>query len=186
MKVQMTAWRNGLLGVLAVAAAACGDPNLYEQRGYSKAPLDRPGLLARNEQPGEMARYGGPRRISTERIELPEQPDVPVAPAQRAPVQLPAGVTEEMVAMGETLYGTTGNCHACHGPTATGTPLAPGLNDSNWLHIDGSFEELVRIIADGVPQPAQYPAAMPARGGAPISDEDVRQIAAYIYAISRQ
>jgi mono/diheme cytochrome c family protein len=186
MKVQMKAWRMGLLGVLALGAIACGDPNLKEFRGYRKAPLDRPGALAGGEQPGEASRFGGPRRIETGRIELPEQPDVPAAPAQRTPVALPGGVTEDMVAQGETLYGSTGNCHACHGPNGVGSPIGPGLNDQDWIHIDGSFEDLVRIIANGVPQPARYPAAMPARGGGPITDEQVRQIAAYVYVISRQ
>jgi mono/diheme cytochrome c family protein len=186
MKVQMRSWQTGLLGVLAVSTLACGDPNLVEQRGYSKAPLERPARIGGAEQPGEMAQYGGPRRLQVARLELPEQSDVPAAPAQRAPVQLPEGVTEEMVAQGETLYGSTGNCFTCHAPNAVGTPLAPGINDTNWIHIDGSFEELVRIINDGVPQPAQYPAAMPARGGAALSEEQVRQIAAYVYSISRQ
>jgi hypothetical protein len=59
------------------------------------------------------------------------------------------------------------------------------LNDSQWLHIDGSFDALAGIIAAGVPVPAQYPAAMPARGGAPLTDEEVRSIAAYVYTLSR-
>jgi mono/diheme cytochrome c family protein len=186
MKVQMNAWRTGLLCVLAVGAVACGDPNLFEQRGYTRAPLERPARIGGAERPGEMAQFGGPRRQQVARLELPEQPDAPATPAQRAPVQLPEGVTEEMVAQGETLYGSTGNCFTCHSPNGAGTPLAPAINDVNWIHIDGSFESLVRIISEGVPQPAQYPAAMPARGGAAITDEQVRQIAAYVYAISRQ
>jgi mono/diheme cytochrome c family protein len=185
MKVQTGAVRTAMIG-MTLLVVACGDPNLHEFRGYRKAPLDRPGALARNEQPGEMAQYGGPRQIQTARIELPEQAAAPATPVQRAPVELPAGVTQEMVAQGETLYGGAGNCFTCHAANGSGTPLAPAVNDASWIHIDGSFEQLVNIIAQGVPQPAQYPAAMPARGGANITEEQVRQIAAYVYSISRQ
>ena len=100
-------------------------------------------------------------------------------------MDLPPGVTQEMVAQGEELFNGGGNCHACHGRAGAGAPLAPALQDDSWIHIDGSFDALVQIINAGVPQPAQYPAPMPARGGAAITDEQVRAIAAYVYAISR-
>jgi mono/diheme cytochrome c family protein len=186
MKVQKTARYSAALATFALLLAACGDPNLKEQRGYSKAPLERPGLIVQAEQPGEMSRYGAPNRVVAQRIELPEQPPAAAAaPATRAPVQLPEGVTEEMVAQGEQLWGSTGNCFTCHAADGSGTPLAPAVNDASWIHIDGSYEALVRIIDLGVPVPAQYPAAMPPRGGAPLTEEQVRQIAAYVYAISR-
>jgi mono/diheme cytochrome c family protein len=185
MTVLTRAWRTGALALLALAAAACGDPNMKESRGYTKAPLERPGLVVRGEQPGELARFGGLRRVSAERLELPEAAPPAAAAAPRAPVELPAGVTQEMVAQGEQLYGSTGNCYTCHAADGSGTPLAPSVNDASWIHIDGSFDQLVQIIANGVPQPAQYPAAMPPRGGAPLTDEQVAQIAAYVYSISR-
>lgn len=178
-------WGRGAVALLALGAIACGNPNMKESRGYTKAPLERPGLIVRGEEPGELARFGGPRRIGTERLELPEAPPPAAAAAtQRAPVDLPEGVTQDMVAQGEQLYGSSGNCFTCHAANAGGTPLAPALNDGSWLHIDGSFEELVRIISEGVPVPSQYPAAMPPRGGAPLSEEQVRQIAAYVYTLS--
>jgi mono/diheme cytochrome c family protein len=36
-----------------------------------------------------------------------------------------------------------------------------------------------------VPTPKQHPAPMPARGGGQITDDQVREVAAYIYSISR-
>jgi mono/diheme cytochrome c family protein len=186
MTVRTGAWRRGGLGALMLLLVACGDPNTSDTRGYTKAPLERPGPIVRGEQPGEMARYGAPNRVRAERIQLPEQPAAAAAaPVARAPVQLPEGVTEAMVSEGEQLYASTGNCFTCHGATGDGTPLAPAVNDASWIHIDGSFEQLVQIITNGVPQPQQYPAAMPPRGGAPLTEEQVRQIAAYVYAISR-
>lgn len=186
MKLHTTIRRGCLMGALAVVMTGCQDPNLLPFRGYTKAPLDQPARIGGGERAGEMSRYGTPRRIETARLELPEQPDAPPAAAPVADVPLPEGVTQEMVALGDALFNGNGNCHACHGRAGTGAPLAPAVNDASWIHIDGSFDQLVSIIAQGVPQPAQYPAAMPPRGGAAIDDEQVRQIAAYVYAISRQ
>jgi mono/diheme cytochrome c family protein len=185
MQAQMTGGR-AALALLVLAAAACGDPNMPQSRGYTKAPLERPGLLPRAEQPGELARFGGPRRLNTDRIELPEAPPPAAAPATpAAPVELPAGVTQEMVAQGEQLFGSTGNCFTCHGQAGAGGPLAPALNEASWIHIDGSFDQLVDVINVGVPTPVQFPAVMPPRGGAQLTEDQVRQIAAYVYAISR-
>lgn len=183
MRVQT---RVGMAAVaVLLAAAACGDPNMRESRGYTKAPLERAGVPGGGERPGEVSRFGAPRRIASERIELPEAPPPAAAAGPIAQVELPEGVTQEMVAQGEELFNGPGNCFTCHGRAGSGTPLAPALNEDDWIHIDGSVDELARIIAAGVPQPAQYPAPMPARGGAQIDDAQVRAIAAYVYTISR-
>ena len=132
-----------------------------------------------------MARYGEPNRVRAEEIQLPEQQQPAAAEPQRRAVELPAGVTDEMVTQGEQIYGGPGNCFACHGPNGAGTPLAPALNDANWLNIDGSFDAIAQIISAGVPTPKQHPAPMPPRGGSQITDDQVRQVAAYLYSISR-
>jgi mono/diheme cytochrome c family protein len=90
-----------------------------------------------------------------------------------------------MVASGQTIFGGGGMCFACHGANGAGGPLAPALNDSEWLHIEGGYDEIVALINEGVPTPVQFAAAMPPRGGAPITDEQVRDVAAYVYSISR-
>jgi mono/diheme cytochrome c family protein len=189
MMGQGRTWLGAALVLAALSAAACGDPNLSERRGYSRGPLDRPGLFPRAEQPGELARFGGPRRLHVEALELPEQPAAaPAAVASATPlpaVELPEGVTPDMVAQGQQVYAGPGNCFACHGPDGGGTPLAPSVNEAQWLHIDGSFEALVQIIDAGVTTPIQFAAAMPPRGGGPLTDEQVRQVAAYVYSISR-
>jgi mono/diheme cytochrome c family protein len=179
--------RRGAVALLAGSLIACGDPPTTDDRGYTKAPLENPQPLITGERPGEMARYGQPNRVVAEAIELPEQAPPaaePAGPPAQA-VDLPEGVTQEMVAQGEEIFNRTSTCFSCHGPNATGGPLAPALNEPDWIHIDGSFEEIERIIDEGVAVPQQYPAPMPARGGATLSAEQLRSLAAYVYAISR-
>jgi mono/diheme cytochrome c family protein len=176
----------GVLLVMGTAAAACGDPATTDSRGYTKAPLEKPGLLIGGERPGSISDYGSPNRVVVEVLQLPEQVAVaePLA-GDAAPVDLPEGVTQEMAAAGQTLFGGGGMCFACHGANGAGGPLGPALNDGEWLHIDGSYDAIAGIINTGVPTPVQFAAAMPARGGAPITDQQVREIAAYVYSISR-
>jgi mono/diheme cytochrome c family protein len=107
----------------------------------------------------------------------------PAAVPVLAAADLPPGVTQAMVEDGERLYGTV--CFACHGPAGTGTPAGPALNDPNWVAIDGSFDQILNVIHAGVPRPVQYPGAMPPMGGGNFTDEQVRAISAYVYALSR-
>lgn len=96
----------------------------------------------------------------------------------------PAGVTQEMVEAGAQQFGTV--CAACHGAGGAGTGAGPQLNDAEWLNISGSYDEIVAVISNGVPVPRQFPAPMPPRGGGPFDDEQVRQLAAYVFALSHQ
>jgi mono/diheme cytochrome c family protein len=104
-------------------------------------------------------------------------------PVVGANVQLPEGVTLEMVQQGKTVFETT-VCFTCHGMDATGTALAPSLRDQDWLNSDGSFEGIEGVVRNGVPQPVQYPAAMPPMGGARLTEDQIRNVTAYVYAIS--
>ncbi|HEV2148583.1 MAG TPA: cytochrome c [Longimicrobiaceae bacterium] len=106
------------------------------------------------------------------------------AGAQLVATNLPAGVTQEMVDEGQQLYGTV--CVACHGPGGTGSPAGPQLTDGQWLNISGSFEEIGGVIANGVPNPKQYPGVMPPRGGGNFDEAQIRALAAYVYALSHQ
>ncbi|MEW5929666.1 MAG: cytochrome c [Gemmatimonadota bacterium] len=110
------------------------------------------------------------------------EPDDSALPKAAANVALPAGVTAGMVADGRKQFGTT--CVVCHGPDARGTQLAPSLRDGEWIHIGGGYEEILRLVHTGVPEPEQYPVPMPPRGGGPFSEEQLRSIAAYVYSVS--
>lgn len=118
----------------------------------------------------------------------PAQPaDAPAAEAAAqvgANVELPEGVTLDMVTQGKTVFETS-TCWTCHGMDAAGGALAPSLRDQDWLNSDGSFDGIVGIVREGVPQPQEHPGLMPPMGGAPLTDDQINNVAAYVYALSR-
>lgn len=93
----------------------------------------------------------------------------------------------EMIAAGKELFHGNGICFTCHGPDGTGTAIGPALNDSEWLNIEGeaTLEAIVERIAAGVPEPVEFAAPMPAKGGSAISDDDVKAVAAYVWSLSQ-
>lgn len=120
-----------------------------------------------------------PRRI-------PGPPPEPLAPVDVDPSILPEGVTAEMVQEGQDIFNTaTGICYTCHLREGTGGALAPSLVDDIWLNIDGEYESIVQIIITGVPQPVEHPGMMQPRAGMPLTDDQVRAVAAYVYTLSR-
>lgn len=108
-----------------------------------------------------------------------------VAPAQSAD-SLPPGVTKEMVAKGKNIFTGTGLCLACHGMEAKGG-IGPDLTDQTWLHGDGSYEAIVKLIATGVTtEESKTGQIMPPKGGSTISPEEVKIVAAYVWKLSRK
>ena len=99
---------------------------------------------------------------------------------------LPDGVTAAMVQEGQQVYMGAGICVACHGAEALGA-IGPDLTDSEWLIGNGEYEELVSQILVGVSAAeATNPlgAIMPPKGGAGITDAQVRSVAAYVWTLS--
>ena len=184
--------RAGAALVLSAVLAGCQHPESATNRGPTKAPGDTvPVFFIHKEEATAMRELGEPNRPRGEALTFAEEPTpapaaaAPAAPAAQpaAQVQLPPGVTQAMVDQGKQTFDTS--CWACHGQGATGGPLAPALNDAEWLNIDGAYDAIVSVVNLGVPQPKQYPAPMPAKGGAPLTEEQVRAVAAYVYSISR-
>jgi len=100
---------------------------------------------------------------------------------------LPPGVTQEMIEKGRAIFTGAGNCYACHGQNAEGM-LGPTtkLVDHQWLHSDGSYPSIVAYIKKGVTkEESKSGVPMPPRGGSNITDEQVAQVAAYVWSISR-
>lgn len=99
----------------------------------------------------------------------------------------PATITPQELALGDSLFhgliGAT-SCQACHGADGKGGTVAPDLTDSAWLHSDGSYGAIYKQIETGVMQPKQYMGVMPPFGGAPLTPEKHRAVAAYVYRLS--
>ena len=99
------------------------------------------------------------------------------------------GITPQQIALGDSIFHGQvggGTCTACHGQDAKGTAIAPDLTDSKWINGDGSYPFLVNTITNGVPKPKEHPAPMPPKGGAPLTDDQVKAVAAYEYSLSHK
>ena len=97
---------------------------------------------------------------------------------------LPPGVTQGMIPAGDTIYHGPGLCYACHGPTAQGL-VGPSLVDTVWIHSKGTYPEIVTQVLSGISKEVSKSGIpMPPRGGASISDEQVRAVSAYVWSLS--
>lgn len=141
------------------------------------------GILA---SAGLIAACGGePEPVDQAPVEQPGAA-APAPAAAPAAGNLPAGVTAEMVAQGQQIFHGNGICFTCHGQNATGSQLAPSLTDAEWLWIEqgpDAFEQIVQTVKTGVSQPKEYPAPMPAMGGAQLDDAQIRAVSAYVYSL---
>ena len=113
--------------------------------------------------------------------------DMDVADAEMMDQELPEGVTAAMVEEGKGIYNGAGICMSCHGATGEGIPnLGANLTDDEWLHIDGSYEQIVENIMTGVTaQESSSGVPMPAKGGTAITDDQVRAVSAYVWTLSQ-
>lgn len=106
------------------------------------------------------------------------------APAVAVDMDLPEGVTAEMVAEGQAVFTGEGICYTCHGMNGEGGPLAPNLRDSEWIWVDGSYGQIVQQVMVGTPEPEQFPSIMLPKGGTAITDVQVQAVAAYVWTLS--
>lgn len=119
-------------------------------------------------------------------------PNTPANPANSAARRgLPNGVTALMVAEGDSIFHARG-CKNCHGADAKGAANGPNLTSGKFLHVDGSYDGFVRIIDSGVPadqikDPA-HKIPMGGKGGrpTPLTDAQIRSVAAYVYSLNHQ
>ncbi len=112
--------------------------------------------------------------------------DAPPSGFAAGTAERPAGMTDVMVEEGAQIYAGAGICAACHGPDGKGA-IGPDLTDAEWLVGDGEYEQLVDQILEGVsPDEAtnELGAIMPPKGGAAITDAQVRAVAAYVWTLS--
>ena len=177
---------------LAFSLAACADNQTTDDRGYTKAPLERPTVLVTKEDASVMDSLGDPARPDAPYIAPPPDSGSAGATAGGAaapaatPGKPPVGATQADVDAGHTIFTSTGNCYTCHGPQGGGTAMAPALNDQQWIHIDGSWAAIQKLVHTGVPKPKEHPAPMPPMGGAQLSDQQIKQVAAFVYSLSHK
>ena len=87
-------------------------------------------------------------------------------------------------ASGDTIFNRRGTCFTCHGQYGAGMPnLGPDLRDGIWLHGDGSFRSILRVIRAGVAVPKASPIGMPAFEGR-LSEAQLYHVAAYVFSLS--
>jgi mono/diheme cytochrome c family protein len=87
-------------------------------------------------------------------------------------------------ASGDVLYRRKGKCLSCHGLAGKGLEgLGANLQDTVWLHGDGSIAFLQRTIIEGIARPKVSPTVMPAFGTT-LTPEEIYHIAAYVYTLS--
>jgi mono/diheme cytochrome c family protein len=87
-------------------------------------------------------------------------------------------------ALGDHIFNRSGTCFTCHGQHGAGMPnLGPDLRDATWLHGDGSFGSILRVINEGVAVPKASPIGMPSFEGR-LSDAHRYRVAAYVFSLS--
>ncbi len=115
------------------------------------------------------------------------------APGQQPRPARPAAqardvITPGMIALGDSVFHgkvAAAVCFGCHGADAKGTPgVGADLTTGRWLHGDGSYAFILRIIETGVPQPKVAKVGMPPMGGPPLGPAELHAVAAYVFSLS--
>ena len=102
---------------------------------------------------------------------------------------MPPGATQNRSRFGNRIFrgeisGAT--CAGCHGSDAKGTPVGPDLTSGTWLWGDGSLPAIAQTITNGVPEPKNYSGAMPPMGGVELSQDEIKALAAYVWAVGHR
>ena len=111
-------------------------------------------------------------------------------PAMAAAPSAAPAMSAALIAQGDSLFHAA-SCRRCHGPDAKGAQNGPNLTGPTWIHVNGSYNDFVRIITSGVPTDSikdkSHQFAMRARGGTPaLTDDQIKAVAAYIYSLSHK
>lgn len=87
-------------------------------------------------------------------------------------------------ASGDSIFNRRGTCFTCHGERGVGMAnLGPDLRDAAWLHGDGTFTSILRVITDGIAVPKASPIGMPSFEGR-LSGVELYRVAAYVFSLS--
>ena len=100
-------------------------------------------------------------------------------------VPRPSQVTDSAVARGRELFHGSANCVTCHGIEGVGTDSGPALAQGIWLHGSDSFEGILNRVIHGLPKAwTTRGVTMPMRGWAELTDQQARDVAAYVWRLS--
>lgn len=116
-----------------------------------------------------------------------ETPPAGAETSAQAPAS-PAAGDPKLIALGDSVFhgqAGGGTCYACHGQDAKGSGVGPNLTDGEWLNTDGTLEGITKVVQNGVPTPKKAPAPMPPMGGASLTPEQVRAVAAYVHSLNK-
>ena len=92
------------------------------------------------------------------------------------------------VAAGKTIFEGRGLCFSCHGVKGEGMlgPTTRLDSTKTWLHHDGSLAGIAALIKSGVDgNKSKSGQEMPPSGGARLNDEQIAQVAAYVWTLHR-
>jgi len=100
---------------------------------------------------------------------------------------LPNGMTIESIVQGDSIFHGKGNCFACHGIEAECAPAAGDALTVSLSYAQPEWRSIDSLVESGIPQVlTRSPIQMPPRGGkSNLSAEEVRRVAAYVWAISQ-
>lgn len=181
-----------LLGVAGISllAAACGGEKANHMQGSNTTSTATPAAAptpSTGAAPGAEAGSTGAAGAAAGTTSAAGAPGAAAGGAGAAGGGGAGNITAAQVALGDSIFhGQTagGTCFTCHGQNAKGTTLAPDLTDKTWIDGDGTYNYIVQRVTTGVPQPKQHPAPMPPMGGASLSQDQVKAVAAYVYSLS--
>ena len=100
---------------------------------------------------------------------------------------LPQGLTLDMIRQGDDLFRGKAACNTCHGPDGGGMPASGSGITAGLNFVPAELRAIDSLIKVGIPEPTtRTPVAMPPRGAASnLTDQETRQVAAYVWAISQ-
>ena len=168
------------------AGTAFPDGTGYRPAGLAQGPDGA--LYVTDDIHGRVWRitYIGPAAASVAAAPAPVYREA-ADPTATTGLALAKGVTEAQLTQGARIFhGQTsgGTCSGCHGVKGVGGGMAPKLTAHRWIWSDGSLAGIEATVRAGVTQAKTASGAMPPRGGAPLTDDDVAAVAAYVWALS--
>ncbi|MES2359148.1 MAG: c-type cytochrome [Gemmatimonadota bacterium] len=167
--------------VVAAFIIGCSPPSRETGGASTSAIAAETTLSSGGAMGGRMGSMSMMGRVHADTSAAPR----PAAAQAAATVDCPP-VDQALTNRGRTVFSGAGNCFACHGANAKGTPLAPDLTDAQWLNIDGSYAAIAGLVRTGVPNPKQHSAPMPPMGGGTLSAAQVCAVAAYVYSLAHR